>query len=393
MTETAKSQGIDDWYVSVDGKTHGPVTFDRLLKLAAANRLKAEALVRLGIEGKWRRAGSIGRIVAVLPFQAETKSISAPKTAAACDALSSTPAQGMAIPDDGSKPVTAVAPGRRSANRTDRPAAAATPVTDKPVPSEPSPVVSDAQILEQVRSALDSRGIASFQQIELEVSNGVVLARGELSSEGERLLAVHILRKSAGAASVIDSFAVRQSAPRAQRATPVRSVSAAVKTPRNSNSKLSELAESLKGEYRNQAMAAVAAIGLLGFWFFPRGPVRPVAVHPVQGKVILDGQPLANAAIVLHRVGDSKLPLNLHPRAKASEDGTFKLETFDPADGAPDGDFVATVFLTQETEVDGEKQAGPNLLPAVYAKPETSPLRLKITSSTKELHPLELTKG
>ena len=70
-----------------------------------------------------------------------------------------------------------------------------------------------------------------------------------------------------------------------------------------------------------------------------------------------------------------------------------KFTQHDPKDGAPDGDFVATVFLVEETEVDGERQTGPNVLPAVYSKPETSPLKFKITSSTRELAPLELTKG
>lgn len=390
MAENAQAQKTDAWYVAVGGKTRGPATFDRLLKLAAGGQLKAETLVKLGVDGKWRRAGSVGRIAAVLPFQDESNSSTARKTAAACDTLTSTPAGGMAIPGNAAKLAVAASSGSRSANRSDGLlAAAASPKTDS---SEPSPTVSDAQILMQLRSALDARSIASFSRIELEVTNGVILARGDFSSEGERLLAVHILQKSAGTTRVIHTFSVQQAAPKPQRVAPIRSASAADKSKRM-NFKVSDLLESLKGEYRSQAIAAVATIGLLGFWFFPRGPVRPVAVHPVQGKVILDGQPLANAAIVLHRVGDSKLPMNLHPRAKATEDGTFKLETFDPADGAPDGDFVATVFLTKETEVDGEKQAGPNLLPAVYSKPETSPLRLKITSSTRELHPLELTKG
>lgn len=391
MAENAKTQGIDKWYVSVQGKTRGPATFDRLLKLAAAGQLKPETLVKLGLDGKWRSAGSIGRIVAVLPFEAETKSVSANRTAPVTDVLSNTPARGMAVADQASSPVISTT--------TQAPAAKSNPslATAQAVSASSTPVVSDAELLDQVRTALDARGIANFSRIELEVSGGVILARGNLGSEGERLLAVHILQKAAGTARVIDSFTVSQGAAKVERAIPVRSVAArgvaSVTRPGNASFNFSQLIESVKGEYRNQAIAAVATIGILGFWFVPRGPVRPVAVHPVQGKVILDGQPLANAAIVLHRVGDSKLPANLHPRGKASEDGTFKLETFDPADGAPDGDFVATVFLTHETEVDGEKQAGPNLLPAVYSKPETSPLRLKITSSTRELHPLELTKG
>ena len=106
----------------------------------------------------------------------------------------------------------------------------------------------------------------------------------------------------------------------------------------------------------------------------------------------MNGEPLANASIVLHRVGKSKLPINLHPRAKVSEDGTFSLETFDRADGAPNGEFIATVFLTKDEDVNGEILPGPNILPVVYSRPETSPLKIQITSSTTELKPLELTQ-
>lgn len=420
------TRGADDWFYKVCGLEHGPVTFEGLLTLARTQQLGAEDSVKLGAGGKWRRAGSIGRLVAVLPFQAPVPSQRQEATIRAAEAL--TPAKSqvkaageVAVPvpvKSGRTPAQVAIPVEVPKSKAAAPPAPATPMrrtpaAEVPVPpavaasnksrsvtpasvpvvTAPAPVPkSDEQILRGIREALAARNLAGLNGIELDVQGGVVRAQGSLSSEGERLLAIRILEQAEGVVRVQESLFVAQAA---------RPVVAAVRpTPvvtRRSHSEgpgaMSRLLEAVQGEYRNHAIAAVVATLVLGFWFYPRGPVRPVAVHPVQGKVILDGQPLANAAIVLHRVGDPKFPKNLHPRGKATGDGTFRLETFDPADGAPEGEFVATVFLTEEVEVDGEKQAGPNVLPTVYSRPETSPLKLKITSATKELQPLELTKG
>jgi len=375
MARATESQGTDDWYLSVKEGTRGPVSLARLQQLVAAGRLKGDALVKSGLEGPWRRIASIAQLNAVLPGNRTQQG----KTSPNHDALSQTPPQGFAVADLAAKSAAHRQPNVAGVTSSSAPA-----------------IEPQTQILERLRSALDRRGLASFNQIELEVGNDVVLVRGALTTEGERLLAIHVLQKAAGPVRVISSFTVGQGARQVPVQVPVRSASpkAIAKTPRvGSGFDFAQVLESVKGIPRNHLIAGVAVVALAGFLFIPRGPSRPVAVHPVSGRVILDGQPLANAAIVLHRVGDSKLPANLHPRGKANEDGTFSLETFDTADGAPDGDFVATVFLTQDTEVDGEPQAGPNLLPAVYSKPETSPLKLKITAATKELNPLELTKG
>ena len=420
------TRGADDWFYKVCGLEQGPVAFESLLTLARTEQLGAEDSVKLGADGKWRRAGSIGRLVAVLPFQAPIPSQRQEATIRAADALTPARSQVRAAVEiaapvpvkSGRTPAQVAIPGevpKATAAVTQAPAASVrrTPAAEIPVPSvaaassksrsvtpasvpvvtAPAPVPqSDAQILRGIREALAARNLAGLNSIELDVRDGVVRAHGSLSSEGERLLAIRILEQADGVVRVQESLVVVQAARRVVatvRPTPV--------VTRRSRSEgpgvVSQVLEAVQGEYRNHAIAALVATLVLGFWFYPRGPVRPVAVHPVQGKVILDGQPLANAAIVLHRVGDPKFPKNLHPRGKATEDGTFRLETFDPADGAPDGEFVATVFLTEEMEVDGEKQAGPNVLPTVYSRPETSPLKLKITSATKELQPLELTKG
>lgn len=409
----------DQWIYRSLGQEFGPFSFDILIELAKKGTVTAEDEVKLGVDGKWRRAGSIGRLVAVLPFVVPTKSVTPASIAipqekpvalaAAVPAATPTrpksnPAVATVAAEQAKAPVAKTTPRKSTPiiqvpaeTKAIAPAVVASAPKPEPIPAAPARPTDD-EMAAQIEEALQSRNIPSLARIAVDVRNGVITARGSLNSEGERLLAVRLLQQTTGAVEVIDQLNVSQPGPASRpnpvsRPMPVKAVRAP-SAPRNSGPGLfSQLLDNLKGEYRNHAIGAAVATVLLGFFFFPRGPVRPVAVHPVKGKVILDGQPLANAAIVLHRVGESKLPANLHPRAKATEDGTFLLETFDAADGAPDGEFVATVFLTEESIVDGEKQAGPNLLPTVYSRPETSPFKIRITSSTKELQPLELTKS
>jgi len=62
--------GLDDWYCLANGHELGPLNFDELMKFARHEQLSADDEVKLGANGKWRRVGSIGRLMAVLPFRA-----------------------------------------------------------------------------------------------------------------------------------------------------------------------------------------------------------------------------------------------------------------------------------------------------------------------------------
>lgn len=68
----ATPEATDDWYYRIidgDGAEVGPLTFDAIIELAKSGRLTSDDEVRLGVDSKWRRAGSMGRLVAVLPYQ------------------------------------------------------------------------------------------------------------------------------------------------------------------------------------------------------------------------------------------------------------------------------------------------------------------------------------
>jgi hypothetical protein len=60
--------GADDWYCMFHGQELGPIGFDELVGFAESSQISAEDEVRLGATGKWRKVGSIGRLVAVLPY-------------------------------------------------------------------------------------------------------------------------------------------------------------------------------------------------------------------------------------------------------------------------------------------------------------------------------------
>src|SRR5262249_18016429 len=59
----------DDWYCLSSRLDPGPYRFATLVDEARCGRLSPEDQIRLGENGPWRRAGSMGRLMAVMPFQ------------------------------------------------------------------------------------------------------------------------------------------------------------------------------------------------------------------------------------------------------------------------------------------------------------------------------------
>lgn len=515
--ETTAGQ-MDQWYCRVGGLDLGPLTFDELLDLAKTQQISVDDDVRFGAEGKWRRVGSIGRLMAALPYQ--SPAVVAPRpvkrppkvddrdpaTLEAVSLLDSLLSQPSTTPLSPSPSPSS----RASSLAQETPEAVLAAPVDSPaayqLAFQQATAAISAQILSQAEEAFrvaesaanadvawalgpnaDPKwwgwagsvefGPVEFTQVLALARNGqlrptdfvrngefgqfvpsanvpgLFSAVAKIAKAVEALTLAQAQAKAASAvaipelppdASIIasrrtlptpsreisvprtefaepdfdprndDSSQPRSSNPRpmdppmrtaTNRPLPSPVAAVAVRPPvpkktvaRSSGPGLIDrLKETLTGEYGVHFIGVAAAVLFLGYWYYPRGPVHPVAVHPVKGRVLIDGEPLANAVIALHVAGSSKtkskLPKHTHPRGRAAQDGTFALETFDRADGAPEGEFVATVFLVEEkVDADGDKVYGPNLLPPIYGKPESSPLKLKITASTKELEPLMLSR-
>lgn len=116
---------------------------------------------------------------------------------------------------------------------------------------------------------------------------------------------------------------------------------------------------------------------------------RGIHTVPVSGKVIVQGQPAVGAQVVLHPVGrNTDQPYSAV--GKVQEDGTFKISSTGKDDGAPPGQYVATVQWFKLVQTDGGAGPGPNVIPREYGDPARSPFRVTVQDSPTVLPPLEV---
>ncbi len=116
---------------------------------------------------------------------------------------------------------------------------------------------------------------------------------------------------------------------------------------------------------------------------------------PVTGSVTVDGKPANGATVIFHPTDKEQ---KLIPAATTDDGGKFKLAT-SAREGAPVGSYDITVIWpdpsvqpTPAQKLQGLGEQGPDLLGGKYAKKGATGLKADITSSTKELPPLQLSK-
>jgi hypothetical protein len=148
-----------------------------------------------------------------------------------------------------------------------------------------------------------------------------------------------------------------------------------------------------------------ATTRLIGLFAFLLGAVAlagcgndRLALYDVTGKVLVDGQPAEGAIVIFCPVDASEQLANLRPAGKASAVGDFELTTYDPADGAPAGQYKVLVKWPSATPVaqrrddrPGAANAGPDRLKGKYYNIDSTPLAATIEEQSNELAPFELT--
>lgn len=121
-----------------------------------------------------------------------------------------------------------------------------------------------------------------------------------------------------------------------------------------------------------------------------RGP--KLNCQPVRGRVLVEGQPVAEALVVLHPV-TPMVGWNAKPRGFTDTNGQFVLTTDKANDGAPPGEYLVTVELRAPREVGEELvRDGAQLLPERYRQPDQSGLRATVAAGENELPPFQLKK-
>jgi hypothetical protein len=115
---------------------------------------------------------------------------------------------------------------------------------------------------------------------------------------------------------------------------------------------------------------------------------KQVPTYPAKGKVALDGKPLAGATVALHKLTkdkDGKEKYTYVADGLSDANGEFPLATYTRGDGAPAGEFTVTVVKTGRGYYDGEVPEK-SQIPAVYATPARSPLRVELKEGANELN-------
>ena len=112
-----------------------------------------------------------------------------------------------------------------------------------------------------------------------------------------------------------------------------------------------------------------------------------VPVYPVRGQVLVQDKPAPKAFVVFHPA-DMQGPQALRPYGHVAEDGSFKLTTYEPGDGAPAGEYRVTVVWLANSG--GEDP--PDLLKGRYRNPTESPLKATIRNAPNELSPFKLAR-
>lgn len=114
-----------------------------------------------------------------------------------------------------------------------------------------------------------------------------------------------------------------------------------------------------------------------------------IPVHPARGTATYRNKPLAGAIVSLHPKGEVAAA-DARPSATVQPDGTFELTTFRSGDGAPEGEYVATLHWFRPVNQNGEVRPGPNVLPKKYASAVSSDIQVRIEAGSNELPPIQL---
>lgn len=115
------------------------------------------------------------------------------------------------------------------------------------------------------------------------------------------------------------------------------------------------------------------------------------SVVPVQGKVFLDGQPVATGMVELYPTSQTGAECTGLLR-----DGVFKIRTFSNtgADGAVPGEYKVAVRTLDVAEIgDREKAKKQRKIPAKYASADNSGITVTIREGENSLAPIELKTG
>jgi hypothetical protein len=121
-----------------------------------------------------------------------------------------------------------------------------------------------------------------------------------------------------------------------------------------------------------------------------------IALYPVTGTVMVDGQPAEEAQVIFCPIeGEASEELaRLRPMGRTDASGKYQLFTFDFNDGAPAGNYKVMVRWDGPSPAAGDREGrGPKPMDRLrgrYFNPEASGLTASVKEEATEIPPFDL---
>jgi hypothetical protein len=116
--------------------------------------------------------------------------------------------------------------------------------------------------------------------------------------------------------------------------------------------------------------------------------------YPVSGQVLYEGRPVKGLTVVLRPLDSTNFKWQEQPQAVSDDDGKFSIRTYDADDGAPAGEYQVGIAMLDPVDEEGgdqvKRRSDALLIPAKYADPATSGLKVKIEPKSNQLEPFQL---
>ncbi len=113
-------------------------------------------------------------------------------------------------------------------------------------------------------------------------------------------------------------------------------------------------------------------------------------VVPAMGQITFEGEPVEGAQITLVPAS-TEYPETVRPSATTAAGGNFVLGTYGSSDGAPAGEYKASIVWFKLVDEDNSGPVrGDNVLPAKYASPDSSGIRVVVNESEANVATIEL---
>jgi hypothetical protein len=110
--------------------------------------------------------------------------------------------------------------------------------------------------------------------------------------------------------------------------------------------------------------------------------------QPARGSLFINGQPAVAAQVTLHPADGKNFDTRgSRPTGRVGDDGAFRLSTYEVGDGAPEGDYVVTVYWPAAPNSD---EPSPDRVGGRLLDPKLSKHRVRINPGDNDIPPLQI---